>query len=74
MKEKCLRPFLFAALVLAVCFAGSVAQAATVIVGTCQTGVQFATIQAAVNASFCSSCLSWQSVLQARLLMLQWPM
>jgi hypothetical protein len=51
MKEKCLRPFLFAALVLAVCFAGSVAQAATVIVGTCQTGVQFATIQAAVNAS-----------------------
>src|SRR5450631_2862763 len=38
-------------LVLAVYFAGQTAQASTVVVGTCKSGVQFATIQAAVNAS-----------------------
>jgi hypothetical protein len=37
--------------VLAACFAGPIARASTVVVGSCKTGVQFATIQAAVNAS-----------------------
>jgi len=46
-----LRPSLFVVLVLAACFAGQTVHASTVVVGTCKTGVQFATIQAAVNAS-----------------------
>lgn len=45
------RSSLFVVLVLAVCFAGQAVQASTVIVGTCKTGVQFATIGAAITAS-----------------------
>jgi hypothetical protein len=51
VKGNCLRPSLFVALVLALCFAGQAAQASTVVVGTCKTGVHFSTIQLAVNAS-----------------------
>jgi hypothetical protein len=50
-ENKWLRPSLFVVLVLAACFAGQAAQASTVIVGTCKSGVQFTTIQAAVTAS-----------------------
>jgi hypothetical protein len=38
-------------LALTACFAGPIAHASTVVVGTCKAGVHFSTIQAAVNAS-----------------------
>ncbi|MGA9643886.1 MAG: right-handed parallel beta-helix repeat-containing protein [Terriglobales bacterium] len=51
MSKNCIRPFLFVGLVLAVCFAGQAAQASAVYVGTCHSGgVQYSTIQSAVNA------------------------
>jgi hypothetical protein len=50
-KNRSLPTLLFVVLVLALCFAGQAALASTVVVGTCKTGVQFATIQAAVNAA-----------------------
>ncbi|MGB9472599.1 MAG: hypothetical protein WBQ59_24855, partial [Candidatus Acidiferrum sp.] len=47
-----LRRSLFAVLVLAACFVASTAQASTVVVGTCKSGVpQFTTIQAAVSSA-----------------------
>jgi parallel beta-helix repeat protein len=49
-KSSFLRLSAFTMVVLAACFAQPIAQASTVVVGTCKTGVQFATIQAAVNA------------------------
>src|ERR1035438_5541749 len=50
-KKNVVCPSLFVMLVVAACFVVQGAQASTVIVGTCKTGVQFATIQLAVNAS-----------------------
>jgi parallel beta-helix repeat protein len=50
-KKNVVCPSLFVMLVVAACFGVQAAQASTVIVGTCKTGVQFATIQLAVNAS-----------------------
>src|SRR5579862_708966 len=49
--NKLVRPSMFMGLVLMACFATQVASAAPVIVGTCKSGVQFATIQSAINAS-----------------------
>jgi hypothetical protein len=49
-KNNYLRPSLFVALVLAG-FAGQAAQAASIIVGTCKPGIQFATIGAAITAA-----------------------
>jgi parallel beta-helix repeat protein len=50
-KKNVVCPSLCAMLVVTACFFVQAAQASTVIVGTCKTGVQFATIQAAVNAA-----------------------
>jgi hypothetical protein len=49
--NKLVRPSMFMGLVLMASFATQVAYAAPVIVGTCKSGVQFATIQSAINAS-----------------------
>ena len=52
VRKSLLRPSLFVVLVLSALFAVPVAQAATLVVGgTCHSGVQFATIQAAVTAA-----------------------
>lgn len=51
-KNNCLRPsLLFVGIALVACFAAQVAQAATIVVGTCKSGIQFATIGAAITAS-----------------------
>jgi hypothetical protein len=42
---------LFSVAVLLSCFAVPAAHAATIVVGTCKSGIQFSTIQAAVNAA-----------------------
>ena len=53
-----LRRSLFAVLSLAACFVASTAQASTVIVGTCKSGVpQFTTIQAAVTSALAGSTI-----------------
>src|ERR1017187_6416697 len=50
-KNNVVRLSLLVTLALATCFFVQAAQASTVIVGTCKAGVQFVTIQLAVNAS-----------------------
>jgi hypothetical protein len=50
VKDRTSGPTLFSLLLLA-CFVVPTANAAPIIVGTCKSGVQFATIQAAVNAA-----------------------
>lgn len=50
MKQKCLRPFLFVVLVLAIGFASQAAHAAVAYVGTCHAN-SYPTIQAAVTNS-----------------------
>ena len=51
-KNNCLRPpLLFVGIALAACFSVQGVQAATIVVGTCKAGIQFATIGAAITAS-----------------------
>jgi hypothetical protein len=51
-KIRLARAFLFVTLILGACFVVSSAQATTVVVGTCKSGLtQFSTIQGAVNAA-----------------------
>ena len=50
-KKYATRPSLLSMFALAMCFTVQAAHASTVVVGTCKTGIQFATIQAAVNAA-----------------------
>jgi hypothetical protein len=50
-KNNCLRPPLFAGLLLAACFAAQAAHASTIVVGTCKAGIQFSTIAAAILAA-----------------------
>ena len=49
--NKCLHPSLFVVLVLAICFASQAAQASTLVVGTCTSGIHFTSITAAINAA-----------------------
>ena len=49
--KKSLRPTLLVVLTLAACFSAQTVLASTVIVGTCKTGIQFGTINAAVAAA-----------------------